>query len=493
MSYTRAQLTASGVTIARGGTTVLRDVGMAVSPRSRWCVVGENGRGKSTLLQLLAGTLEPDAGTVQRFGTIGVAEQELSAAGGRTVGDVIDAELAGVRAVLRALDDTLTSNNLDAYAAALGAAERMGAWDADRRVDVALAALGAVSDRGRRLAELSVGQRYRVRLACLLGAGHDFLLLDEPTNHLDLAGITFLTGRLRAYPGGVVLVSHDRALLADVATTILDLDPSRDGRPRVHGGGFAGYQEGRRAERARWAEEYEQQRAEQARLAESLEAAQGRLVDGWRPGKGHGKHARATRAPGLVQSVHRRRDDLERHAVTMPPPPQRFAMPELPVLPGTVLLRAEEVTVGGRLAEPVSLELVSGSRLVVSGPNGAGKSTLLAVLAGRLAPDGGTVRVARTAVVGFLEQEPPYAVQPVLSPGQRRRRDLAAVLAGRPHVLLLDEPTNHLSIALVDELTEALAATGAAVVIATHDRQLTRDTAGWPRLELAQSRVDTSL
>lgn len=121
-----------------------------------------------------------------------------------------------------------------AYAAALEAATRLDAWDASH---VALAALDACTDRNRPLSTLSVGQRYRVRLACLLGARPDLLMLDEPTNHLDADGLAFLTARLWAHPGGVVVVTHDRTLLRDVATHFLDLDPSRDGRPRLYAGG----------------------------------------------------------------------------------------------------------------------------------------------------------------------------------------------------------------------------------------------------------------
>lgn len=532
----RAQLTCSDIRVRRGERTVLDGVDLTVSPGSRCGVVGENGRGKSTLLHVLAGLLAPDAGRVQRIGTLALATQEMPDHDERTVGDIVDEHLAAAREAVRRLDAAtaaLTEGLPGAdeeYSAALDLAQLLDAWDADRRVDVALAGLGAVTDRERPLRTLSVGQRYRVRLAVLLAAGDDFLLLDEPTNHLDRAALEFLTARLRAFAGGIVVVSHDRALLSDVAETILDLDPTRDGKPRIYGDGYSGYQAGRRAELERWAEEYQQQQTDRARLAQDLSAAQNRLVTGWRPDKGTGKHQRATRAGSLARAVHRRQDELERHRITAPPPQQRFAMPELPVRPGVTLVRAENVTVDGRLARPVELSVDSGDRLVVAGPNGAGKSTLLAVLAGVLEPGAGQVHRARRARIHLLRQESRYpprrrvrelfrahveaavtagllteaevvglsslgllssqeANKPIgeLSMGQQRRLDLACALAFRPHLLLLDEPTNHLSITLVDELTEALRATPAAVVVATHDRQLQRDMRDWPRLTLHRS------
>ena len=529
----RAQLTLADVSLMRGATPVLNHVDLTVTAQSRIAIVGENGRGKSTLLYVLAGVLSPDSGSVQRTGTLGLAEQEMTATDSRTVGQAVAEAMAVPRAAVLALDAAASAladdreGAAEEYAAALEFAGAIQAWDAERRVQIALEALDAETDMTRLLADLSVGQRYRVRLACLLGSEDDFLLLDEPTNHLDRSGLEFLTAQLRARSGGVIIVSHDRALLSDIAETIIDLDPATDNRPRIYGSGYAGYQEGRLSERERWEQDYERQQAEHTRLQESLSAAQNRLISGWRPEKGTNKHGRATRAGGHVQNVHRRREALEAHPVTVPEPPQLFRFPDLPTRTGAALLSVDNVSVAGRLATSVSFTLSHRGRLVVTGPNGAGKSTLLRVVSGELVQDTGTIQRPGSTRIGFLHQESAlpldrrasevYAahigalvsagvllqsevvslsqlglLRPretgkrvgELSMGQQRRLDLALVLSKRPHLLLLDEPTNHLSFTLVDELTIALGATQAAVVLSSHDRQLLRDVASWPQLQL---------
>lgn len=539
-THSRAHLSLDDIDVTRGSKHVLQHVNLTITPSSRIGIVGENGRGKTTLLHVLAGRLTPDAGTVTRHGSIGVAEQEMSIADDRIVGDAVAETIAPSVEALAELDtagQAMAEGNDtgERFAAALEQAEALDAWDAERRVQLALEALEAETDTTVLLSDLSVGQRYRVRLACLLGGAHDFLLLDEPTNHLDRGGLDFLTESLRTRHGGVVVVSHDRALLADVADSILSLDPTPDGRPRLYGDGYTGYRQRSQAERIQWEQAYASEQVEHAKLQEDLQTAQDRLISGWRPAKGSGKHRRATRAASSVHNVQRRQDALEAHALSVPEPPLALQFPALSSRQSVTLLSAEEVRFEDRLTTPVSLQLRGGDRLVVTGPNGAGKSTLLQVLAQQLNPSGGKVQRRSGTKIGFLQQE---SVLPAklrvgqlfethvqrlvardiirahdvvdlqtlgllgseeirlrageLSMGQQRRLELALVLASRPQVLLLDEPTNHLSIRLVAELTEALQVTEATVVLASHDRQLLRDTDHWPQLRLHEAATITS-
>ncbi|WP_300343678.1 ATP-binding cassette domain-containing protein [Nesterenkonia sp.] len=530
-------LAAENLTVARGGRSLFTHLSLTLSAGSRLAIVGENGRGKTTLLHTLLGRVIPDAGSITLHGEAGIAEQALEFDAGDTVGTLLERALEPSRRAVEELDAAAAAlaedpaRHADRYAAALQTAELLDAWDADRRVDVALEALSACTDRNRLLTELSVGQRYRVRLACLLGAPQELQLLDEPTNHLDTSGLTFLTEKIRAHPGGVALVSHDRQLLADVADHFLDLDPTHDGAPRLYGGGYQGWIEGRRKEWEAWEQEYQRQTAERTRLQDALSAAQNRLSTGWRPDKGTGKHQRQSRAPSVVQQVKRQAQALGEHHITVPKPPMTLQMPTLHSKPTAVYLSVENVSLPPRLSRPVSLQLRGGDKLLVTGPNGTGKSTLLHLMAGTLAPGTGHVRHRQDARISLVGQEnPPWDSQrtareifeahtrrlvstrrirpqqacsldgfglldeqaqntavSALSQGQQRRLELALRLAELPHVLLLDEPSNHLAMQLVDELTEALIRTEAAVVVATHDRAMIRDLSGFRRLRLGDA------
>ncbi len=540
-------LAADDLAFAYPGRPVLDGVGLRVAAATRLGVVGENGTGKSTLLHVLSGDLAPGRGEVRRAGSLALVEQELAIAPGQTVGTLVAATLSGLRAVAAELEAAARdfdheAGDLAELTEILARAEHLAVWDADRRVDVALSRLGACRDRDRELATLSVGERYRVRLACRLAERADLLLLDEPTNHLDTGGIDFLTGELVAWRGGVVMVTHDRQLLDDVATEILDLDPAMDGKPVLYGQpGYLSYRFAKNQALHRWRQRFraEQKRAE--KLAAVLDASYEGLSDEWRPPKGSQKHRRATRARIHVKAADRRLQQLEAEAVEVPVPPLQLVFPELPAMspgwePGDPVLELRSPRVGpdgaARLDLPgTRVALPPSGRLLVTGPNGSGKSTFLAALAGLVPLDRGTRSVVDGARLGVVAQEGPalppeaedrtgfdeYAREaldlldagrldpdhlvPVaflgllteedlerplreLSAGQRRRFDLARALLAAPHVLVLDEPTNHLSIDLVDELTQALRVTPAAVVVATHDRRMREDLDDWPRLEL---------
>ncbi|MEP7763316.1 ATP-binding cassette domain-containing protein [Sanguibacter sp. 25GB23B1] len=525
---------------------VISDVTLRVSAGQRLAIVGENGSGKTTLLRLLSDELVPRSGSVRAVGTRSVVAQELVVGPGQTVGDLVHESLAEVRRAAADLEEAAAAfdhgtGSLAEFASILARTEHLAAWDADRRVGVALSRLGACRDAERSLETLSVGERFRVRLACRLAERADILLLDEPTNHLDRAGIDFLTRELRAWGGAVVIVTHDRQLLDDVATAILDLDPSVDGRPVLYGQpGYVSYRFAKNQALHRWRQRFraETQRAEQ--LARRLDLTYEGLSDEWRPPKGSQKHRRGTRARTHVKAADRLVEKLKAEAVDVPPPPPVLHFPDLPAMqpgwdPGAPVVDVRNPRVDGdggraRVDLPGARIMVPPSgRLLVTGVNGAGKSTLLAALAGTVDLDRGYRAVLPDARLGVVDQEgsvrpeaaasgfdeyatlalrllergeldPEHLVpvaflgilseedldRPVkeLSVGQRRRLDLACALLAAPHVLFLDEPTNHLSIDLVDDLTQALRVTPAAVVVATHDRRMQDDLHDWPRLEL---------
>ena len=267
-------------------------------------------------------------------GTLASVEQELDAPHGATVGTFVAEALAGVRRApppswrrpSPAFDHE--PGDLARLTAAVSRYEHLAAWDADRRVDEALTRFGAPRDPDRRLDQLSVGERYRVRLACRIGERADLLLLDEPTNHLDAAGIDYLTARLREWPGAVVIVTHDRRLLDDVMTAILDLDPAMDGRPALYGATrYSDYRFLKSQMVRRWQARYRAERKRAIELAERLDSTYENLSDEWRPPKGSQKHRRATRARGHVKAADRLIQKLEAEAVEVPDAAARADVP----------------------------------------------------------------------------------------------------------------------------------------------------------------------
>ncbi|WP_020013271.1 ABC-F family ATP-binding cassette domain-containing protein [Promicromonospora sukumoe] len=424
-------LVAQDLGFAYPGRPVMDGVSFSVSQGGRLGVVGENGSGKSTLLHLLAGDLPPKSGEVRRQGSVALVEQELHPEPGQTIGDLIAGTLEGLRTAAAELDAAAAafdhaSGDLAVLERTLSLAEHLAVWDADRRVEVALTRLGAPRDPARRLDQLSVGERFRVRLACRLAERADLLLLDEPTNHLDDSAIEFLTGELVAWRGAVVLVTHDRELLDDVATAILDLDPSWDGKPVLYGQpGYLAYRFAKTQALHRWRQRYRAERKRAAALAERLDESYEGLSDEWRPGKGSQKHRRATRARIHVKAADRLVQKLEAEAIEVPAPPVELGFPDLPAMsPGwdpsnpVVEVRSPRVDFpagsapaaagndGARLDLPgTRVAIPPSGRLLVVGPNGTGKSTLLAALAGTLELDRGSRTVAAGARIGVVGQE----------------------------------------------------------------------------------------
>ncbi|MEW2623344.1 ABC-F family ATP-binding cassette domain-containing protein [Streptomyces sp. NPDC048106] len=513
-----------------GGRRVLDGVHLTASPGRRIGLIGENGTGKSTLLRVLAGVDEPDAGSVSRPADLGFLHQEMPFDADSTLGAVLDEALREAREDLAELerlgaelarvpeDDPGHRELLDAYGRRLEGAQDRESWDADRRAALVLDGLGlGALGHDRTLGSLSGGQRGRLALGALLVRRPSALLLDEPTNHLDDGAAAFLEEQIRGLPGCVVLASHDRAFLDAVCTDLIDLDPAVDG-PVRYGGNYSAYLGEKRAERVRWERRYaeEQQRLEELRHAAGVTAHlvapdRGRR-DNEKMGYGHRAGRVQNQISRRVRDATQRLEELERTRVTEPPRPLRFAAGELAARAEEgprPLVRLRDVRVPGRLTLD-ALEVRATDRLLVTGGNGAGKSTLLAVLAGHL-PAEGEVHRRQRLTVGLLTQDtvferPERTVRdtyaqslgparaervplgslglmheadldkPVgrLSVGQRRRLALALLVACPPQLLLLDEPTNHLSPRLCDELEDALGTGPGAVVLASHDRWLRR-------------------
>ncbi|WP_254773656.1 ABC-F family ATP-binding cassette domain-containing protein [Plantibacter sp. MMLR14_011] len=530
------QLRADGVTRSYGDRVVLRDVDLVVSAGDRLGLIGENGAGKSTLLRILAGIDEPDDGEAVRPVRTGILMQELELPGDTTVGELLEQALGEVRAVERELETSAASlgergtagdgSAEQRYAAALDAAERADVWTADARLDAVVDGLGiAAIERSRRLGEVSGGQRSRFALAALLVARPTALLLDEPTNHLDDEAVAFLRSHLSEWPGPVLFASHDRAFLDEVATGLVDIDPSRpvpvgEASGVVEfGGPFSGYLGWKAAELDRWSTRYEEEQAELRRLASAVHDVAPRINHD-RGIRDNNRMAFGMRGDRVEQQISRRvrnaqlrLEVLEREQVRRPPRQLSFAgIPSGSTVldEGEQLLDLADARVDGRL-HLERLQLAPRSRVLVTGANGSGKSTLLSVLAGSLRLDAGTLLRRKGLRVGLLEQDVAFPEadrsprevydrtlgearaartplaglgllalrdldRPIgrLSVGQQRRLALALIIARPPHLFLLDEPTNHLSLALATELEDALGDYPGAVVIASHDRWLRR-------------------
>jgi ATPase subunit of ABC transporter with duplicated ATPase domains len=497
-------ISAHDLELRAGARLLLEAATFTVSPGDKIGLVGRNGAGKTTLARVLAGESVPAAGTVRRSGSVGYLPQET------LVGD-----LDGL-----AVDRVLSARGLDTLRADLRQAEH-GMADSDpARRDAAVRRYGQLEERlavlggyaaeaeaaslasslglpaqvlGQQLRTLSGGQRRRIELARILFGGSQTLLLDEPTNHLDADSVAWLRDQLKAFRGGLVVISHDAALLGTVVNKVYHLDADRCTLD-IYNVGWKAYLDQRDTDARRRRRE----RANAQRQAAALQSQADKM------------RAKATKAKA-AQNMQRRAERLLA-GVSADRAADRVARIRFPVPAhcGRTPLAARGLSKSygsAEVFEGVDIAVDRGARVVVLGLNGAGKTTLLRLLAGLEQPDSGevlpghglrlgyyaqeheTLDTARTVLENMRSAAPDLSeaeqrsilgsflfsgddvAKPagVLSGGEKTRLALALLVVSGANVLLLDEPTNNLDPGSRAEILSALRRFQGAIVLVTHD------------------------
>ena len=486
-----------------GPRTLFSDVSWHIPPGARIGLVGRNGVGKSTLFGVITGEVALDAGEVIRAKhvTVGHLAQETDPLDDRSVIEVVLEAADEIRRVEREIIEVREAIAkeppqaplLERYERLEARFQALGGYEIESEARRILSGLGFESTQQDESAStFSGGWIMRIALARLLLAKPDLLLLDEPTNHLDLETLLWFEGFLQEYPGTIVLISHDRALLNRVVDRIAEVSPSG---VAIYTGGYDDYlveRQDRREKQAATARNQAKHVSEQERFIERFR---------YKNTKAKAVQSRI-KALEKLERVHAPEDEEGTILLRFPQPPRS----------GKEVVVARDVAkyYGDlRVYEDLDLTLYRGERIALVGPNGAGKSTLLKMLAGVLDPTNGEMRMGANVERAYFAQHQLEALNgkntvlaeiesvadvenhprcrsilgafrfsgedvskrvSVLSGGEKARLALAKMMLTPPNLLLLDEPTNHLDIPTRDLLESALASYEGTVVLISHDR-----------------------
>ena len=485
------------VSLAFGARAILDHVDVQIDAGERVALVGTNGTGKSTLLKIVAREMDVDGGVVWRNPTARIAQlpQSLPAADERSVRSVVESGLDDIKELRDRYDELLTSDPtpMDELEKLQHTMEALDAWSLEARVERILTQLDLPGDK--KMSELSGGWRRRAALGAALVQNPDLLLLDEPTNHLDIETIEWLEEVLAAFRGGLLFISHDRALVDRLATRIIELD-------RGALTNFPGNHSAYLVQKQKLLEDEEKQAALfDKRLAQE---------ETWIR---QGIKARRTRNEGRVRALKQMR--VERSDRRVRQGKARFDVEEAS-RSGKLVAELERVSLafaGNQVVSDLSIRIQRGERIGLIGPNGAGKSSLLKLILGEQAPDSGSVRIGSQLTVGYFDQlrgqvdpeksiidnvsggresidingrsrhiisylqdflfTPERARTPVkaLSGGETNRVMLAKLFSQPSNLLVLDEPTNDLDVETLELLEEILLEYQGTLLLVSHDRQ----------------------
>ncbi|HCC55210.1 MAG TPA: ABC transporter ATP-binding protein [Desulfobulbaceae bacterium] len=496
-----ASIALKDIVLSFGGLPLLAGLDLQIEPGERLCLVGRNGEGKSSLMKLLAGEIEPDRGEIIRQKGLRVARltQEVPEGMGGTVYEVVAAGLGEIFTLLaryHAVSHLLQTDHSEAVLAELEEAQHAldaaDGWQAQQRVDTVLSRLQLQADQA--FSALSGGFKRRVLLAKALVNEPDLLLLDEPTNHLDIEAINWLEEFLLSFSSTLLFVTHDRMLLQKIATRIIELDR---GRLTSWPGNFATYLQRKQA--ALEAEANQSYKFDKKLAQEEIWIRQG-------------IKARRTRNEGRVRALIDLRN--ERSARRIQTGKARIQMQDAE-RSGKLVASVKKVSfyyAGVPIIKNLSTTIMRGDKVGIIGPNGAGKSTLLKLLLGQLEPTEGSITLGTRIESCYFDQnreqldyektvadnvtdggdtvmvngQPRHIISylqdflfapdrtrspvRVLSGGEKNRLLLAKLFTQPFNVLVMDEPTNDLDVETLELLEELLLDYQGTLLLVSHDR-----------------------